>query len=1062
MLRVVTGSFHPQLESSLVDHILQAKASDPFAPLAVLVPSSSLLDRVRRLLTRDRQLSLLNVHLMTFHQLVLRLDAERRLRSPCAPFRVVDTLFFERLVRHIVRSRLSGLTPLQHLGQSPGTWQALWATVRDLNDAGVEPADALRGIDEGYFDDEDRDWLRALFSLHAAVREVGTTLSVGTPDDLAASLLPDVPGSPFLASLRAVFYYGFYDLTQIQLSLFDAVSNAAPTTVFFPFEDDPAFSFARRFYERHIQAHASPSEGSAQPSASPSRAPIQVTVRTVIGTEEELSATCRTILELVETNGYRFDEIGVVARTLEPYRLDIERVFTRHRVPLAAAVDRPLLHEPLAKILIQLVSLPLTDCYRTPVLDVVTSPLYAMDRGGLSTKGYRPEQWKLIVDGLRITKGLDEWARLEKAAQAAMVWEESEQQEWSTGGLTIAPEVIELLWRVVSGLLADVTALPRRGPVAQLVAAGRRLVAAHLVSAEAIAASDDGLPERVQTTWEAIDRLWTSLGELEILGEELDWEEFVEVLTQAMERTTVAIGPSDTGGVAVLDAMAARGLPFKSAFVLGLNEKVFPRYIREDAFLRDRHRRILDATLGFKIDEKLTGYDEETLLFHLIRQSARARLFLSCQRGDDAGRVLAPSPFLDADGSAQAGLAESVPRRLTERLAQRPTLQEVLPPGDLAQWLAMNGRDPSGLLQAVGQDAETFRHAAGALQAVETDELALNAHDGMTGRLDGHWARVRKRGLAPTPLERYARCPFQYFSADVLRLETVRLPPSQEPDAAVVGTVCHAALRRCYEALLPTGWPAEPVTDDTVEWCIRSAVEEAAQEIEAQYRTGHYLLWELVKERLIALVSAAVQEEQTAFLANPFVPIAFERDAEGLLRDEAYPALSGLTIRGRLDRLDRHRDSGAIRIVDYKYKTGSEMKPEDRNLLQSALRGYRLQPALYTRLTLPEQGDPVQAQFILLGLRWEPPVVRSTFETSSWSGEAGRRLSQSLAWWVEGIEAGRFHIQPDTYCEQCEFRVICRREHQPSWWRAHRSEEARQVKAVRAQRVGEEAGGSDT
>ncbi|MFO0707972.1 MAG: PD-(D/E)XK nuclease family protein, partial [Nitrospira sp.] len=1041
MLRVVTGSFHPHLESSLVDHILRAKAAEPFAPLAVLLPSSSLLDRVRCLLVRDRQLCLLNVHLLTFHQLVLRLDAERRLRSPHQPFRVVDTLFFERLVRHLVRSRLSGLTPLQRIGHSSGTWQALWATVRDLKDAGVEPAEALRGIEEGYFDEEDRDWLRALFSLHAAVREVGATLRVGTPDDLAASLLADVPDSPFLASLRQVFYYGFYDLTQIQLSLFEAVSAAAPTTVFFPLDEDPASSFARRFYERHIHAHAPSSESSPPPSGLPSPVPIQVTVRTVIGAEEELSATCRTILELVETNGYRFDEIGVIARTLEPYRLDIERVFTRHRVPLAAAVERPLLHEPLAKTLIQLVSLPLTDCYRTTVLDVVTSPLYAIDHRDTLATGYRPEQWRLIVDGLRITKGLDEWARLEQAAHAVMVWDESEQQEWSTGRLTIAPEVIESLWRVVSGLLADVTALPRRGTVSQLVDAGRRLVAAHLVSAEAIAESgDDGLSERIQSIWEAIERLWAGLGELEMLGEELDWAEFVEVLTQAMERATVAIGPTDTGGVTVVDAMAARGLSFKAVFVLGLNEKVFPRYIREDAFLRDRHRRVLDATLGFKIDEKLTGYDEEALLFHLIRQSAGARFVLSYQRGDDAGRVLAPSPFLDSDGVAQAGIAESVPRRLTERLTQRPTLQAVLPPGDLAQCLAINGRDPSALLRVVGQDAETFRHAAGALQVVETDATALNAHDGVTGHLDTHWARLRERGLAPTPLERYARCPFQYFSADVLRLETVRLAPSQEPDAAVLGTVCHAALRRCYEALLPTGWPAEPVTDDTVEWCIRSAVDEAAREIEAQYRTGHYLLWELSKERLITLVSAAVQEEQTAFLADPFIPIAFEREAEGGLRDEAYPALSGMNIRGRLDRLDRHRDSGAIRIVDYKYKTGSEMKPEDRNLLQAALRGYRLQPPLYARLTFPELGDPAQVQFILLGPRWESPVVRSTFETSSWSGETGRRLAQSLAWWVGGIEAGRFQIQPDTYCEQCEFRVICRREHQPSWWRAHRSE----------------------
>ena len=67
----------------------------------------------------------------------------------------------------------------------------------------------------------------------------------------------------------------------------------------------------------------------------------------------------------------------------------------------------------------------------------------------------------------------------------------------------------------------------------------------------------------------------------------------------------------------VLDAMSARGIPFRALFILGLNEKVFPRAISEEPFMRDHIRRRLSEVLGNLIPEKLRGFEEERLLFLL-------------------------------------------------------------------------------------------------------------------------------------------------------------------------------------------------------------------------------------------------------------------------------------------------------------------------------------------------------------------------------------------------------------------------------------------------------------
>jgi ATP-dependent helicase/nuclease subunit B len=551
----------------------------------------------------------------------------------------------------------------------------------------------------------------------------------------------------------------------------------------------------------------------------------------------------------------------------------------------------------------------------------------------------------------------------------------------------------------------------------------------------------------------------TTLTELESLGEEMTWVEFVKLLTHALERTTLQPEETPHRGVAVVDAMAARGLPFRALFVLGLNEKVFPRYIREDAFLRDRHRRVLDATLGFKIDEKLIGYEEESLLFTLLCQAASQRLYLSYQRADDQARTLAPSPYL-----AQANRffavdempVEAVPRRLTDRVTQWPTSRTFLPPIDLVLWATISGQDPTALVHAIGGDADTLRHSMEALERIDDESVILNDFDGLTGPLVAHWSRLLQRGMAPTPLERYARCPFQYFAADVLRLEPIRIPTTQGIDAALLGTLCHAALRRGYEQLLLTGWPAEPVTQDTIDWCIRDAVEQAAVECEARQRTGHYVLWELAKDTIVSLVTAAVEEDQAAQAEAPFTPVAFEVDAEGTVPGLVLAGDVPLKIHGRLDRIDRRRDSGELRIIDYKLKIGSHQTPEDRNLIQSAVRGARLQPPLYACLTIPDQPRPSYVEFFFLAPNWPKPIGRSVFATAVWTSEVGALLQRTVKTLMEGIQAGRYFILPNGYCDTCEFRTSCRREHGPTWWRSYRAAEPRAIKTIRTQRIKDE------
>ena len=1065
MLRIVTGPFHPALDRALVEDIRSCKTDNPFAPLAVIVPSASLVEHLKQVLTRHEPRAFLNVHFLTFHQLALCLRDDL---APVAgtslepPLQLVDDFFCEQLVRQVVQRKLPGLEALTRLPPSPGTWKGLWATVRDLKDAVVAPATALKALAEGVFEEEDRTWLYSIFTLHAAIKEASRSLGVGSPDDLAASLGQDLSDSSFLNRMQRLFYYGFYDLSQVQLSFFQSVMHVVPTTLYFPLQDRPAFRFARQFFERHLLPLADSHEDrSGEGDRTATSELVELTVTNVIGVEEELSTVCREILTLTEVNGYRFDEIGVVARTLEPYQARLQSVFDRHLVPFTSTAGKPLAREPLVKALLRLASLPLNDFDRAAMLDVITAPFYRRSQeADSSNTNFRPDIWRSLVYTLGITKGEVEWKRLGSPASLSILRDAetgSDEDDETTAG-TFEATQLTYLWDIVSQLIHDCRALPAQGSIGALTDAFLTLVKSHIhvpdlfdgTSAEPTTLTEVGLLIR-----SALDRLQ----ELDPLGGDLSWEEWVQLLQRVLDETSIPIEDGRHQGVQVLDVMTARGRTFRALFVLGLNEKVFPRYVREDPFLRDRQRSVLESTLGYKIDEKLAGHEEERLLFEILSRSATNRLYLSYQRADETGRVMAPSGFVAiamCDPRFVGKPEEAVSRRLTQRISKQPSIQDRLPAEELALGCLLQGHDALPLLDAMGRDRPLFEQGHSTLKTIERESPELGPFDGMIGMEASESPAVTDRSFSPTALERYATCPFQYFAEKVLRLEPVRRLQQDHLPPLTIGTLVHASLRLSYEQLVSLQWPDSSLAEATVRSTVHEAVTETFAAHAASQGTGHALLWTLAREQVTELVTAAVASDQVEYLATGFRPVAFEASVQGVVPLESDSLSGSLKIHGTLDRLDYRADPPAARIVDYKFKQGHEISAVDRNLALSAVRGLRLQPPLYARMTLPSLPAVTDVQLLFLAPQWKQPVSRSTFDAGLWTGHTGDMIRQTLSALVEGIAKREFFILPDGYCDYCEFSAACRRHDDMVGWRSHQSSQARVLRKLRKQKVSDE------
>ena len=104
--------------------------------------------------------------------------------------------------------------------------------------------------------------------------------------------------------------------------------------------------------------------------------------------------------------------------------------------------------------------------------------------------------------------------------------------------------------------------------------------------------------------------------------------ELVQEITQALASLAFNEVEAVQGGITVTDAMRARGLSFKTVFLLGLNDQEFPLVMPEDPILRDYYRYHLRDTLGYWINASLDRGDEEKLLFYNAVTCATDHLYI--------------------------------------------------------------------------------------------------------------------------------------------------------------------------------------------------------------------------------------------------------------------------------------------------------------------------------------------------------------------------------------------------------------------------------------------------
>lgn len=509
------------------------------------------------------------------------------------------------------------------------------------------------------------------------------------------------------------------------------------------------------------------------------------------------------------------------------------------------------------------------------------------------------------------------------------------------------------------------------------------------------------------------------------------------VLTRRL--TELVLLPEDraSGRIFVAPVESARGLSFRTVFVPGLAEKLFPQKVSEDPVLLDRLR------LALGLDTNHERVAEERLALRLAVGAAEERLLLSYPRVDmDQSRPRVPSFYgLELIRAAEGRLPGF------DELAQRAELWSRARIGWPAPERVELSIDEAEYDLAVLEtlfhrpDAETVgtahyllgenEHLARALRFRARRWTVKKWHptDGLvdpTGparaALDQH--TLEARPYAATALQTFASCPYKFLLHAIHRLGPRPTAEAiEEMDPVQRGALMHEALYELLGELRREG--ALPITPETLDDA-RSRLDRVLDATASRYEDELLPVIARVWEDGLAGIRADLREwlrraaEDTRWIPSYF-ELGFGVDTQRG-RDRASQSAPvrldfGLSLRGSIDLVERRAD-GALRATDY--KTGKVIARKGATLVGG---GQLLQPVLYAlalEKLFPEARVEAGRLYFCssIGGFEEVPIPLDA--------DARRAAAQVSAVIGRALHEGFLPAAPaEGACERCEYRVVC-------------------------------------
>lgn len=998
---------------ALRDAVAEAKAGDPLAPVTVVVPSNHVGVTVRRLLGSDalgpvtaQGRGLAAVSFLTPYRLAELLGAAALAAEGRRP---VSTPVLAAAARRVLAADPGVFGPV---AAHPATEAALVASYRELRDLPAPALDRLAARSA-----RAADVVRIHRSVRAALRQEWSD----EEDLMAAAAARVADGAPLDLGTVVVHLPQVVGLHAGRLLA--ALAERTPVVVLAGLTGDAR---ADAEVHRSLLRMGAPALADGPPPPADA-APPRTAIASASDPEDEVRHAVRRVVDAVAA-GTPLDRIALLHPAMAPYPTLVHEHLEGAGIARNGTTPVPLAGRVAGRVLLGLLALPHEDWSRQAVMAwLTTAPILWQGRTVPTSR------WERITRRAGVVRGPDQWdQRLAAYAEERDAGADEARREGDDEAAERRAADAEQARQLRAFVLALVADLARAGTRPRRWGQHRDWARRRLTTL--LGRPDrrghwpaDGVERRAA---EAVDTALDRLGALDAVEGEVGLDVFTRTLEVELDGDSGRVGRLGEG-LLVGGISLGVGLDLDLVVVVGLAEGLAPLALRDDSLLPDHERSVLGGDLALR--REATGRQHRELAAGLASAPERA---ISYPRGDLRGSkervasrwLLAEAARLDGTGPLWSDdLARTAAPWFHEARSFDHGLRSLTRPATaqehrLRSLLATDAADRPALdvVRALGDGPLT----AGAEMVVGRRSSRFTRYDGnLAGlALPSPADATLDRPTSATRLERFARCPFDYFVRSVLGVQELENPEDSDTITPINrGQLVHQVLEAFVLEVLARPAEQRPGPFDRWTAADRARAREIAEEVcdryQAQGLTGRTLYWTRDRARILADIDRTLTMDEVQRAAHGarhlHAELAFGRDGE--LPPVALDLPDGRQVRfagmvDRIDVVDGDGDGAGIDLVVADYKTGSPTSFASLSAADPDQGGTHLQLVVYAAAARLAAGDPdatVRSEYWFTS-------TRGKFATKGYevTPEIGARVGESLGLIVRGIESGAFPLHP--------------------------------------------------